>query len=334
MFFSSIRSSKSYRNGRIILPQGHTGQAMGIIEAGEVEIYHKGEDGSETVYTTLGPGEMFGVDSLFSDQPRGSGIRAVGSARVSIMNRREFIRRAHHQPHMAYHALQSVCQRLQEVDDDLQIAEITDATRRRKRRTRQKTSYGKLLWEAMVGVLFRPARLFRKVSEMDLLPLAMGLQLFRWLFVSGVTMTHFYLLQAPTLFPIPFGINLQSYRFFEIFGYFFYGLLILLFISYEIWLRGRLYAQREMPFSRVWVVVALAYFAPWLPTAILDNALVAFGLAHPLIVIPLHTAVVGGEAYLTMAGLRIVFGMPKFQAWALGAWGGIIFLAFAALGVR
>jgi len=189
-------------------------------------------------------------------------------------------------------------------------------------------------WQASIGILFRPASLFSHLRTRDLLLLASLLQLTRWMFLSWVTMTRFAVCNAPALFPIPFGMELQDYRYFEIFAYLPYGLAIILFIAYEIWLHGRKHASRPMPFLKVWEVVALAYFAPWLPTVLLDHLLLSMNMALPAIVVPLHIAVVAAEAALTAVGLQKVFGIPGKSAVRLGAWGGVIFLVLAGLAVR
>ena len=117
MLFGRHNTSRVYKDGQIILPQGHRGKVMGVIEAGRVEIFHKTEDGEETVHTVLGPNETFGVDSLFNDCPRFSGVRAIGRATVSIMDRRDFIRHTHSDPQLAFIVLKSVFQRIRKADE-------------------------------------------------------------------------------------------------------------------------------------------------------------------------------------------------------------------------
>ena len=187
---------------------------------------------------------------------------------------------------------------------------------------------------ALLGILWRPADYFARLRVTDLLIFATALQLIRWAFMSSVTMTHFYLAQAPALFPVPFGLDLDAYRHIESYLYFPYGLGIILFISYEIWLHGKAHATRPMPFVKVWEVVSFAYFAPWLPTAVIDNLLLLFDLAIPSIIVPLHVTVVAAEAVLTAIGLQTVFGIPERRARALGAWGGVVFLVLAGLLIR
>ncbi len=149
-----------------------------------------------------------------------------------------------------------------------------------------------------------------------------------------VTMPHFYLKNPPAFLPIPFNIDLQQYRFFEIFAYFPYGLFIIFVITGVTWLYARPYSSPSMPLFRVWEVIAVAYFVPWLPTLVLDNLLLAFDLATPFIIVPLHITVVGFESALAAIGLQQVFNTPPKIAWKLGIGGGYIFLALAGIAVR
>jgi len=119
MWFNDDGVSKQYRNGQIILPQGFVGQAMGLVEDGQVEVFFKTEEGDETICRVLGSNEMFGVDSLFENKPRRTGIRALGKAKVALMDRRNFIRYTHREPQLAFNVLQSVCYRIKKMGEKL-----------------------------------------------------------------------------------------------------------------------------------------------------------------------------------------------------------------------
>ena len=119
MIFKKRDTTKVYRNGQIVLPQGNHAKVMGLVEAGRVEVFHKSEDGEETVYRVLGPNESFGVDTLFNNRPRHSGVRALGKATVSIMDRRDFIRYAQAEPMLACTILKTICRRISEIDEEM-----------------------------------------------------------------------------------------------------------------------------------------------------------------------------------------------------------------------
>ncbi len=120
MLFKDFSNARNYRKGQIILPQGFLGQAMGLVETGQVEIFSKTVDGEETVYRVLGANETFGVGSLFDNQARHTGVRALTKARVAVMDRRDLIRRTHNNPQLAFDVLRTVCQRIKEMGEESQ----------------------------------------------------------------------------------------------------------------------------------------------------------------------------------------------------------------------
>ncbi len=113
MWCKSKYSGQRFQSGDIILPQGCLRRSLGIVQQGEVEIFHKSPDGAETIHSVLRAGQVFGERSLFSDpQPRNTGLRARREAYILLLETRELIRRFHDDPDFAYQALQDLCRRV------------------------------------------------------------------------------------------------------------------------------------------------------------------------------------------------------------------------------
>ena len=111
---------KKYHHGQVILPQGFTGQAMGLIEKGKVEIFQKNEDGEDSALKTLNSSDMFGIGSLFGELERQTGVRSINKSVVTIMDRRDFIRRIHKNPQVAFEVLKSLCLRIKDMSEKVQ----------------------------------------------------------------------------------------------------------------------------------------------------------------------------------------------------------------------
>lgn len=114
--FRNSETARVYRDGEIVLPQGDGRPLMGLVESGRVEIFEKSTDGDEVVHRVLGAGDAFGVDSLFDDRPRRTGVRAAGRARVALLDRRDLIRRTQREPRLTMNVLKTVCRRIREID--------------------------------------------------------------------------------------------------------------------------------------------------------------------------------------------------------------------------
>ncbi|MBT3203087.1 MAG: cyclic nucleotide-binding domain-containing protein [Gammaproteobacteria bacterium] len=110
---------KKYHHGQVILPQGFSGQAMGLVEKGRVEIFQKNEDGEDTALKMLNTNDMFGIGSLFGELERQTGVRSINKSIVTIMDRRDFIRRIHKNPQVAFDVLKSLCLRIKDMSEEV-----------------------------------------------------------------------------------------------------------------------------------------------------------------------------------------------------------------------
>ncbi|MBF0401187.1 MAG: hypothetical protein HQL90_10515 [Magnetococcales bacterium] len=184
-------------------------------------------------------------------------------------------------------------------------------------------------------LLLQPAGLFSRLRGYDLFRLALVLQFFRWQSTALTTMVTLYQERSPMLLPVPFGIDPERYRFIEIFLYGPYGMVIMTGIAYLVWVRGEAYATiRPMTFRKTWELIGLCFFAPWVPSLLLDALLVKMGLGGPAIIIPWHVTILAIEVVLTSVGLNAVFGIPLPRAVWLGGVAGAAFLVFAGLLIR
>ena len=86
----SRASLKSYNDGRLIHNRGSTSPGLSIIESGAVLAGIYGADGSFVVTSILGPGQIYGQLTLFTDIPRSHDMSASGPTRVYHLSEEEF----------------------------------------------------------------------------------------------------------------------------------------------------------------------------------------------------------------------------------------------------
>ncbi|MEO5353662.1 MAG: hypothetical protein H7835_10705 [Magnetococcus sp. XQGC-1] len=184
-------------------------------------------------------------------------------------------------------------------------------------------------------LLLQPSSLFTRMRGYDLFRLAFVLQFFRWQSTALTTMVTLYQERSPMLLPVPFGIDPERYRFFEIFAYGPYGLLIMTGIAYLLWVHGEPYATiKPMTLRKTWELIGLCFFAPWFPSLLIDAFLVKLGWGGPAVIIPWHVAILAVEVLLTGVGLNAVFGIAWPRAVGLAALSGAAFLVFAGILIR
>ena len=107
-----------YREGEWLMRQGETADCMFVIQEGEVEILKRRGEGHVRL-AVRGPGEIIGEMALFERETRSADIRALGRVRVITVDRKQFLRRIHEDPSLAYRVVQSLSRRVRELSEEL-----------------------------------------------------------------------------------------------------------------------------------------------------------------------------------------------------------------------
>jgi len=109
---------KTYQDGEAIFRQGQVGDCMYVIQEGQVEIIAE-QDGGEVRLAVRGEGEFFGEMAIFEREVRSATVRALGSARVLTVDEKNFLRRIHQDPSLAYRMVQTLSSRLRELSAEV-----------------------------------------------------------------------------------------------------------------------------------------------------------------------------------------------------------------------
>jgi CRP-like cAMP-binding protein len=107
-----------YQDGQVIVRQGEVGDCMYVIQEGQVEVVTD-EDGTEVRLAVLGERDFFGEMAIFGREVRMATVRALGPVRVLTVDKKTFLRRIHKDPSLAYHIVQTLSQRIRELDAEV-----------------------------------------------------------------------------------------------------------------------------------------------------------------------------------------------------------------------
>jgi len=88
--FAAITEEKNYESGETILDEGVEGDALYIIEEGQVEVT-KTEDETASTIVTLEVNEHFGEMSLLEGLPTSARVSADGQVKLLVIPRLKFI---------------------------------------------------------------------------------------------------------------------------------------------------------------------------------------------------------------------------------------------------
>ncbi|TFG97841.1 MAG: cyclic nucleotide-binding domain-containing protein, partial [Calditrichales bacterium] len=93
---------KEYKDGETIFHEGDVGDCMYVLQQGQVEVFRE-VDGKSIRLAILNEGEFFGEMSIFDREVRSASIRAIGDVRALTIDKKNFLRRIHEDPSLAFH---------------------------------------------------------------------------------------------------------------------------------------------------------------------------------------------------------------------------------------
>jgi CRP-like cAMP-binding protein len=107
-----------YLDGEVIIRQGDVGDCMFVIQEGQVEVLAESE-GEEVRLNVLDAGDFFGEMAVVEREVRAATVRALGAARILTVDRKNFLRRIHEDPSLAYRLVQTMSRRIRELDKEV-----------------------------------------------------------------------------------------------------------------------------------------------------------------------------------------------------------------------
>jgi uncharacterized membrane protein len=106
-----------YPSSAVICRIGDPGDAMYLIDLGNVRISITDADGHVVTLAELGPGDFFGEMSLIDSRGRSANATAIRDARLAKLTRDDFLSFMESDPRIALELLTALTQRLRRTDD-------------------------------------------------------------------------------------------------------------------------------------------------------------------------------------------------------------------------
>jgi CRP/FNR family transcriptional regulator len=110
---------KVYKDGEEIICEGAEGDCMFVIQEGEVEVIIAGDDEQEIRLGVRGEGEFFGEMAIFDRDVRSATVRALGDTRVLTVDKKNFMRRVHEDPSLAFRLVETMSHRIRELGEEV-----------------------------------------------------------------------------------------------------------------------------------------------------------------------------------------------------------------------
>ncbi len=122
-----------YEDGEEIICEGAEGNCMFVIQEGEVEVLIAGDEEKEIRLGVRGEGEFFGEMAIFDRDVRSATVRALGEARVLTVDKKNFMRRVHEDPSLAFRLVETMSHRIRELGEEVARLQKNQLTQFRER---------------------------------------------------------------------------------------------------------------------------------------------------------------------------------------------------------
>jgi CRP-like cAMP-binding protein len=109
---------KTYSDGEVITRQGDVGECMYVIQEGRVQVVVE-KDGIETPLRVANEGEFMGEMAIFDHEERSATLRSLGEARLLTIDKKNFLKRIHKDPSLAFRVVQTMSKRVRDLSDEV-----------------------------------------------------------------------------------------------------------------------------------------------------------------------------------------------------------------------
>ena len=116
---------KSYSDGEVITRQGDFGDCMYVVQQGKVQVLVE-KDSVETPLRVATEGEFLGEMAIFDHDERSATLRALGEARLLTIDKKNFLKRIHKDPSLAYRLVQTMSKRVRDLSDQVACLKVNE----------------------------------------------------------------------------------------------------------------------------------------------------------------------------------------------------------------
>jgi CRP-like cAMP-binding protein len=109
---------KVYQDGETIIRQGEVGDCMYVIQEGQVEVILEDQD-REIQLAVRKEGDFIGEMAIFEREVRMATVRALGPARLLTVDKKNFMRRIHEDPSLAFRLVETMSRRIRELSNEV-----------------------------------------------------------------------------------------------------------------------------------------------------------------------------------------------------------------------
>jgi CRP/FNR family cyclic AMP-dependent transcriptional regulator len=114
-----LTSRKRFPSGTAVFFQDDPSDSLYVVLSGSAKVFRTSEDGRDRIMTTLRAGDAFGELAMIEGQPRSATVQTLEETELLSLTRKDFERFASEHPDFLYKLLQSMCERVRKINEDV-----------------------------------------------------------------------------------------------------------------------------------------------------------------------------------------------------------------------
>jgi CRP/FNR family transcriptional regulator, cyclic AMP receptor protein len=115
----SLATRKKFAAATAVFFQDDPSDSLYVVLSGSAKVFRTSEDGRDRIMTILRPGDAFGELAMIEGQPRSATVQTLEDTEMLVLTRRDFERFASEHPDFLFKLLQSMCERVRRINEDV-----------------------------------------------------------------------------------------------------------------------------------------------------------------------------------------------------------------------
>jgi len=114
-----LTSRRKLPSNTAVFFQDDPSDSLYVVLSGSAKVFRTSEDGRDRIMTTLRAGDAFGELAMIEGQPRSATVQTLEETELLSLARKDFERFASEHPDFLYKLLQSMCERVRKINEDV-----------------------------------------------------------------------------------------------------------------------------------------------------------------------------------------------------------------------
>lgn len=116
---SSLTTRKRFPFATAVFFQDDPSDSLYVVLSGSAKVFRTSEDGRDRILMILRPGDAFGELAMIEGLPRSATVQTLEETEMLVLARKEFEHFAAEHPEFLFKLLQSMCERVRKINEDV-----------------------------------------------------------------------------------------------------------------------------------------------------------------------------------------------------------------------